>query len=137
VAARLAISSRLETLLADHGGTIPLGLLRTVVPAAPDAWVLALERYGTMSFGDVTAAAIRYARDGFTMHPVMAQLSGQLRAASISPGPSRRARPHGRVAAGSVDRDGGRVRDRRGPRGGHSLRRRRSSARSARDGVVS
>ena len=51
---------------------IPLGILRTVVPAAPDAWILALERYGTMSFGDVAAAAIRYAREGFTMHPVMA-----------------------------------------------------------------
>ena len=51
---------------------IPLGLRRTVVPAAPDAWILALEHYGTMSFGDVAAAAIRYARDGFTMHPVMA-----------------------------------------------------------------
>jgi gamma-glutamyltranspeptidase/glutathione hydrolase len=54
----------------EHG--IPLGLRRTVVPAAPDAWILALERYGTMSFGDVASAAIRYARDGFTMHPVMA-----------------------------------------------------------------
>ena len=43
-----------------------------MVPAAPDAWILALERYGTMSFGDVAAAAIRYAREGFTMHSVMA-----------------------------------------------------------------
>ena len=51
---------------------IPLGLKRTVVPAAPDAWILALEHYGTMRFGDVASAAIRYARDGFTMHPVMA-----------------------------------------------------------------
>jgi gamma-glutamyltranspeptidase / glutathione hydrolase len=65
-------AARLETLLSEHGGTIPLGLLRTVVPAAPDAWILALERYGTMSFGDVAGAAIRYAREGFTMHPVMA-----------------------------------------------------------------
>ncbi len=65
-------AARLETLLGEHGGTIPLGLLRTVVPAAPDAWILALERYGTMSFGDVAGAAIRYAREGFTMHPVMA-----------------------------------------------------------------
>ncbi len=56
----------------EHGGAIPYGVLRTVVPAAPDAWILALERYGTMSFGDVAAAAIRYAREGFTMHPVMA-----------------------------------------------------------------
>ena len=51
---------------------IPDGVHRTVVPAAPDAWILALERYGTMSFGDVAAGAIRYARDGFTVHPFMA-----------------------------------------------------------------
>ncbi len=50
---------------------IPDGVHRTVVPAAPDAWCLALERYGTMSFGDVAHAAIRYAREGFTMHPFM------------------------------------------------------------------
>jgi gamma-glutamyltranspeptidase/glutathione hydrolase len=65
-------AARLETFVAEHGGRIPLGLLRTVVPAAPDAWILALERYGTMTFGDVASAAIRYARDGFTVHPVMA-----------------------------------------------------------------
>src|SRR5688572_20536699 len=65
-------AARLETFVEEHGGTIPIGILRTVVPAAPDAWILALERYGTMSFGDVAAAAIRYAREGFTMHPVMA-----------------------------------------------------------------
>ena len=65
-------AARLETFVQEYAGAIPLGLLRTVVPAAPDAWILALERYGTMSFGDVAAAAIRYAREGFTMHPVMA-----------------------------------------------------------------
>ena len=62
----------LEQLIRDHNGTIPVGLQRTVVPAAPDAWILALERYGTMSFGEVAASAIRYARDGFPVHSVMA-----------------------------------------------------------------
>jgi gamma-glutamyltranspeptidase/glutathione hydrolase len=61
-----------ETFIRDHNGTIPMGILRTVVPAAPDAWILALQRYGTMSFGDVAASAIRYARDGFAVHTVMA-----------------------------------------------------------------
>ena len=28
----------------EHGGKMPLGILRTVVPAAPDAWITALER---------------------------------------------------------------------------------------------
>ncbi|HWB47508.1 MAG TPA: gamma-glutamyltransferase family protein [Stellaceae bacterium] len=56
----------------EHGGKIPLGVLRTVVPAAPDAWITALKRYGTMSFGEVAAGAIRLARDGFPMYPLMA-----------------------------------------------------------------
>src|SRR5262249_19096891 len=37
----------------EHGGKIPVGVLRCVVPAAPDAWITALGRWGTMSFGDV------------------------------------------------------------------------------------
>ena len=41
-----------------HGGKIPRGLLRTVVPAAPDAWIQALQRWGTMSFGAVAAAGV-------------------------------------------------------------------------------
>jgi gamma-glutamyltranspeptidase/glutathione hydrolase len=65
-------AARLKTFVEDYGGAIPKSLLRTVVPAAPDAWILALERFGTLSFGDVAAAAIRCAREGFTMHPVMA-----------------------------------------------------------------
>lgn len=57
----------------NHGGQIPKGLLRTVVPSAPAAWITALERFGTMTFSDVAEAAIRFARDGFAMHPLMAQ----------------------------------------------------------------
>src|ERR1700719_1291017 len=61
-----------ELFQREHGGKIPKGVLRTVVPAAPDAWITALRRYGTMSFGDVAAAATRLARDGFPMYPLMA-----------------------------------------------------------------
>ena len=56
-----------------HNGRIPQGLLRTVVPAAPDAWITALERYGTMGFAEVSAAAVRFAGEGFVMYPHMAQ----------------------------------------------------------------
>ena len=52
-----------------HGGRIPLGILRTVVPAAPDAWITALSRYGRMGFADVANFAIEYARDGFLTYP--------------------------------------------------------------------
>lgn len=58
----------------SHGGQIPKGLLRTVVPAAPAAWIAALSRYGTMSFSDVAEAAIRFARDGFSMYPLMSEI---------------------------------------------------------------
>ena len=61
-----------ELFMREHAGKIPKGVLRTVVPAAPDAWITALRRYGTMSFGEVAAAAIRLARDGFPMYPLMA-----------------------------------------------------------------
>lgn len=57
-----------------HGGEIPHGLLRTVVPAAPDAWIRALCEFGTMSFGEVAAEAIRIAREGFVMYPMMANI---------------------------------------------------------------
>ena len=55
-----------------HGGKMPPDILRTVMPAAPDAWITALEKFGTMSFGEVAAAATRFARDGFAMHWFMA-----------------------------------------------------------------
>jgi gamma-glutamyltranspeptidase/glutathione hydrolase len=56
----------------EFGGVIPEGLLRTVVPAAPAAWITALQQYGTMTFAEVAAAAIRFARDGFVMYPFLA-----------------------------------------------------------------
>lgn len=64
-----------------YGGKIPPGLLRTVVPAAPDAWLTALERYGTLSFGEVARAAIRFAREGFPMHWLMAERIAEARVA--------------------------------------------------------
>ena len=60
-----------------HGGRIPTGILRTVVPAAPDAWITALAKFGTMGFADIAADAIRFARDGFPTHPLMADLIAQ------------------------------------------------------------
>jgi gamma-glutamyltranspeptidase/glutathione hydrolase len=58
----------------NHGGKIPQGIMRTVVPAAPDAWITALERFGTMSFGEVAQSAISYARDGFPVYPLMSEI---------------------------------------------------------------
>ena len=56
------------------GGRIPRGILRTVVPAAPDAWITALELYGTMCFGDVAEGAIALCEDGFPAHHLMCEI---------------------------------------------------------------
>ncbi|MFQ5895806.1 MAG: gamma-glutamyltransferase family protein [Nitrospinota bacterium] len=53
------------------GGEIPPGVRRTVTPAAADAWLTALERYGTKSFAEVAEDAIVLAERGFPMHHFM------------------------------------------------------------------
>ena len=64
-------ATSLDRFVSEFDGHVPPGILRTVVPAAPDAWIAALRRYGTMGFADVASAAVRYARKGFSMHSVM------------------------------------------------------------------
>lgn len=66
-----------EAFRREHGGRIPNGLLRTVTPAAPAAWIAALDRFGTMSFADITRHAIRFAADGFPVHRTMAEFVGE------------------------------------------------------------
>ena len=50
-------AASVDLFVKQHGGKIPPGILRTVMPAAPDAWLTALEKFGTMSFGEVAATA--------------------------------------------------------------------------------
>ena len=50
------------------GGDMPVGILRSVVPAAADAWLTALEGYGTMSFETVAAPALELAEHGFPVY---------------------------------------------------------------------
>ncbi|HEX2826823.1 MAG TPA: gamma-glutamyltransferase family protein [Burkholderiales bacterium] len=66
-------AASIEYFRREHGGAMPPGILRTVMPAAPAAWIKVLAEYGTMSFGEVAAAAIRLTRDGFSMHEFMAE----------------------------------------------------------------
>ena len=68
-------SSR-EYFMTRHGGQIPPGLARTVVPAAPDAWCTALERWGTMSFADAATPAIEHAERGFAVSAFSAYQMG-------------------------------------------------------------
>ena len=60
-----------DLFMREHGGKMPDGVLRTVVPAAPDAWITALRRHGTMRFADVVAPAIRFAAEGFQVYPLL------------------------------------------------------------------
>lgn len=60
-----------DIFMTDHDGTMPVGILRTVTPAAPDAWITALRDYGTMTFAQVADAALRLARDGFAAFPLL------------------------------------------------------------------
>lgn len=56
-----------EKLLELYGGKLPLDGAPAIVPGAPAGWLRALQRFGTMSFGDVATAAIRYAKEGFVL----------------------------------------------------------------------
>jgi gamma-glutamyltranspeptidase/glutathione hydrolase len=56
------------------GGEIPVGVLRSVVPAAPDAWCTALARWGTRTFAEVVAPALECASEGFPLSPFSAML---------------------------------------------------------------
>ena len=60
-----------DFFIQNHEGKIPSGILTAVVPAAPDAWIQALKRFGTMTFDDVTGDAIHLAENGFPMHRFM------------------------------------------------------------------
>ena len=80
------------------GGRIPTGVLRCITPGSPDAWITALERYGTLSLAEVMAEALRLASEGFPMHPFMAS-NVRDAAAQFSRWPSSAAvlMPNGRV----------------------------------------
>ncbi len=48
----------------NHGGDMPEGIPRTVTPAAPDAWLSALARWGTLTFEEVVQPALELAQKG-------------------------------------------------------------------------
>jgi len=57
------------------GGQIPAGILRTVTPAAADAWLTSIKTYGTMTFQQVVTPALELAHGGF---PIPATLQRAL-----------------------------------------------------------
>jgi gamma-glutamyltranspeptidase/glutathione hydrolase len=58
-----------EHTLSEHrrrwGDAIPNGVSPVMVPAAPDAWLTALERFGTMTLADVIGPSQNFAEKGF------------------------------------------------------------------------
>lgn len=62
-----------DRLRATGGETIPEGLLRTVIPAAPATHIEALRRFGTISFGDAATPAAELALNGFGMYRLLAE----------------------------------------------------------------
>jgi gamma-glutamyltranspeptidase / glutathione hydrolase len=63
-------------IAAGDGKTIPEGLLRTVMPAAPATHIEALRRYGTISFEQAATPAMELARQGFAVYPFLANSMG-------------------------------------------------------------
>ncbi|MEZ4626093.1 MAG: gamma-glutamyltransferase [Thermomicrobiales bacterium] len=58
-------------IVASWGGVLPEGVKRSVVPAAADAWLTALERYGTKTLAEVSAPARSLAADGFPVYEML------------------------------------------------------------------
>ena len=67
-------AASVEFFREHFNGQIPEGIQRTVVPAAPDAWIQALRLYGTMSFEEVSRDAVYLAEHGFPMHHFMSHI---------------------------------------------------------------
>ena len=62
-------AATLDRYLKEHGGTMAGGLGRTVMPAAPDAWLTALAEFGTLSLEAAIEPALTLAEDGFPLGP--------------------------------------------------------------------
>ncbi len=68
-------AATLDAVRERGGGDLPPGILRTITPAAVDAWITALARFGSMSFAQIAEPAIDLAENGF---PVYRRLSSSI-----------------------------------------------------------
>jgi len=91
-------TANIDSYIEKTKGDLPVGVLRSVVPAAPDAWITALDRYGTMSFAEVTEFAIEFANNGFPVYNFLHdQMQKHQRIISKWPSSARVFLPQGRV----------------------------------------
>src|SRR5437879_6674391 len=61
----------LASYRATHGADMPIGVARSVTPAAADAWLTALARHGRLSLAEILAPSIDLC-DGFPVYPRLA-----------------------------------------------------------------
>ena len=59
-------------------GELPVGILRTVTPAAADGWLTAIRLYGTMTFEQVVTPALELAENGFPIPATLSRALGRL-----------------------------------------------------------
>ena len=80
----------------NHDSDLPAGILRTVMPAAPDGWLTALARFGTMTFEEVIQPALDLVENG---RPVDDQFYGLVSGDGVRNSPSTAAvyNPGGQV----------------------------------------
>lgn len=64
-------ATSVDRLRAEGGESIPEGLLRTVMPAAPATHIEALRRFGTISFAEAAAPAAELASQGFGVYALL------------------------------------------------------------------
>ncbi len=57
-------AASLDYFRQQHRNQLPFGILRCVTPAAPDAWLTALARFGSMTFEEVVQPALDLAENG-------------------------------------------------------------------------
>jgi len=65
-------SLTLEQYRAMHGDDMPIGVARSVTPAACDAWLTALARHGKLTLAEILAPNIELA-EGFPVYPRLAR----------------------------------------------------------------
>ncbi len=65
--------ARLEYFQEHHQGHLPVGILRSVTPGAPDAYLSALAHHGRLTLGEVLEPAYELAHDGAAISAGVAQ----------------------------------------------------------------
>lgn len=89
-----------EYFLQNCGAEIPPGILRCVVPSAPDAWLSALERYGTLTLEEVITPALELARNGFPLSAVVrTEMAEDLQSQPMGPSNQAIFMPNGKLPA--------------------------------------